>query len=81
VAIVIRNEMGADLVRGEDSPNTLDPVLEYTVPDKVSFIQVVVQDVAGRGNARGIYRLVVSPNNITQRLSSRRQKPLKVITK
>ena len=34
-ALVVRNEPGADLARVEDGPGTLDPVLEYAVPDKV----------------------------------------------
>ncbi len=57
VAFVIRNELGADLVRAEDSPGTLDPVIEYTVPDKVTAIQVAIVDSQGRGSPRGIYRL------------------------
>ena len=38
---MIRNEAGAVLAQAEDSPGTLDPVLEYTVPDKVTAITVV----------------------------------------
>lgn len=58
-AIVIRNEAGGDLARGEDSPNSLDPVLDFTVPDKVTAIIVAVLDTAGRGRPRGVYRLTV----------------------
>ena len=61
VAIAIRNDAGADLARAEDSPNTLDPILEYAVPDKVTSIQVSVIDVQGRGGPKGIYRLVAEP--------------------
>src|SRR5262249_51312120 len=35
-ALVIRGDNGAVLARAEDSPGSLDPVLEYTVPDKVT---------------------------------------------
>ncbi|MBM3995084.1 MAG: hypothetical protein FJ303_13160 [Planctomycetes bacterium] len=60
-ALVVRNEKGDQLSRAEDSPGTLDPVLEYGVPDKVTSIIVGVVDAQGRGGPRGIYRLVVEP--------------------
>ncbi|MBI3822371.1 MAG: hypothetical protein HY289_06795 [Planctomycetes bacterium] len=60
-ALVVRNEKGDQLVRAEDSPGTLDPVLEYTVPDKTTSIIVGVVDAQGRGGLRGIYRLVIEP--------------------
>ncbi len=41
-ALVVSNEQGADLARAEDSPGTVDPILEYTVPDKVTAIVVAV---------------------------------------
>ncbi|HYT95575.1 MAG TPA: hypothetical protein VEL76_43045, partial [Gemmataceae bacterium] len=65
VALVVRNEAGAQLARVEDGPGTLDPVLEYTVPDKVTVIVVGVVDAQGRGGPRGIYRLVVDPQETT----------------
>jgi hypothetical protein len=60
-ALVVRNDKGDQLVRAEDSPGSLDPILEYAVPDKVTSIIVGVVDAQGRGGARGIYRLVVEP--------------------
>ena len=60
-ALVVRNDKGAQLVRAEDSPGTLDPILEYTVPDKVTSIIVGVIDAQGRGGPRGVYRLVIDP--------------------
>jgi hypothetical protein len=62
-ALVVRNDKGDQLARAEDSPGTLDPVLEYTVPDKVASIIVGVVDAQGRGGPRGIYRLVVEPQD------------------
>jgi hypothetical protein len=62
VALVVRNEKGVQLARAEDSPGTLDPALEYTVPDKVTSLIVGVVDAQGRGGARGIYRLVIEPH-------------------
>ncbi len=60
-SLVIRNDAGAVLAQAEDSPGTLDPVLEYTVPDKVTSVVVGVVDSAGRGGPRAIYRLVIDP--------------------
>jgi hypothetical protein len=60
-ALVVRNDKGDQLARAEDSPGTLDPILEYAVPDKVTSIIVGVVDAQGRGGPRGIYRLVVEP--------------------
>jgi hypothetical protein len=58
-ALVVRNEKGDLLVRVEDSPGTLDPVLEYAVPAGVKEIVVGVVDAQGRGGSRAIYRLTV----------------------
>jgi hypothetical protein len=60
-ALVVRNEKDVQLARAEDSPGTLDPILEYTVPPKVTAIIVGVVDAQGRGGPRGIYRLVIDP--------------------
>ncbi|MDB5306293.1 MAG: hypothetical protein JWO38_495 [Gemmataceae bacterium] len=61
VALVVRNEMGAEVVRVEDGPNTLDPVIEYAVPDKVTAVVVGVIDSQGRGGPHAVYRLSVDP--------------------
>lgn len=60
-ALVVRNEAGAEVARNEDGPGTLDPVLEYTVPDKVTAVTVGVLDAQGRGGPRAVYRLTVDP--------------------
>jgi hypothetical protein len=60
-ALVVRNEKGDQLVRAEDSPGSLDPVLDYVVPDKVTAIVVGVVDAQGRGGPHAVYRLVVEP--------------------
>ena len=69
-ALVVRNDKGDQLVRAEDSPGTLDPVLEYAVPDKVTSIIVGVVDAQGRGGPRGIYRLVIEPRRRRARNSN-----------
>jgi hypothetical protein len=58
-ALVVRNEASGELARAEDGPGTLDPVLEYTVPDKMTSLVVGVLDSQGRGGPRGVYRLTI----------------------
>lgn len=60
-ALIVRNEQGADLARAEDGPGTVDPVLDFAVPDKVEAVVVAVTDAQGRGGPRAAYRLVVTP--------------------
>ncbi|MBL8793031.1 MAG: hypothetical protein JNM56_03940 [Planctomycetia bacterium] len=59
--LVLRNEAGTQLVRGDDQPGTLDPGLEYTVPEGVTSLLACVSDLHGRGGANFIYRLAVTP--------------------
>lgn len=66
VAIVVRNEKGDLLARGEDSPGTIDPVLDYTVPAQVNTLVLGVVDALGAGSERAIYRLVVRPQSAAQ---------------
>lgn len=78
-AIVVRDDKGTQLARGEDGPATIDPTLDYVVPDKTTSILVGVVDTQGRGSAEAAYRLVVEPavggpgdfrlSTVTQRLS------------
>jgi hypothetical protein len=58
LVLVIENEQGGALVRGDDSPGTTDPVLEYTVPANTPAIVLAVSDLQGRSGERCIYRLV-----------------------
>ena len=59
--LILRNEAGTQLVRSDDQPNTLDPGMEYTVPDGVTALVAAVSDVHGRGGPEYIYRLTVTP--------------------
>jgi hypothetical protein len=63
--ILIRNDQDAVLATGEDSAGSLDPVLEYTVPDKVEVIRVCVTDSQGRGGTRNAYHLTLRNLNDT----------------
>ena len=58
-AILIRNEEGDLLARGEDGTDTLDPALDYAVPANVTAILACVVDAQGRGDANGTYRLAI----------------------
>lgn len=78
-AIVIRGDKDAILARGEDGPGTIDPALEYVVPDKTTSLTVGVVDALGRGGDDASYRLTIEPatggpgdfrlSTTTQRLS------------
>src|SRR5581483_3418822 len=46
---------------------TLDPVLEYAVPDKVTALVAAVVDAQGRGGPGGVYRLAVEPQQSAAR--------------
>ncbi len=61
VELVVRNEKGDVLARANDAPGTVDPVLEYVVPDKMTAVIVGVLDGQGRASPRGVYRLTVEP--------------------
>jgi hypothetical protein len=60
VALVLRGEKGDVLVRAEDGPKTLDPLLDYVVPANVAALTVGVVDAQGRGGPNCIYRLAIS---------------------
>ena len=62
VAVVVRNEAGDVLARAEDGAGMVDPVLEYAVPDKTTYVVVGVIETQGRGGPRGIYRLTIDPS-------------------
>jgi hypothetical protein len=75
-SLVVRNEAGAALAQVEDGPGTLDPVLEYAVPDKVTAVIVGVVDAQGRGGPKGVYRLTVEPHSATERKTFRLLTPV-----
>jgi hypothetical protein len=65
-SLVVRNEAGAVVAQVEDGPGTLDPVLEYAVPDKVTSVLIGVVDAQGRGRPQTIYRLIVEPQPVAE---------------
>lgn len=58
--LTLRNEAGAQLARSDDQPGTLDPALEYTVPEGVNALIAAVTDVNSRGGPDFVYRLSVT---------------------
>lgn len=65
-ALIVRDGMGTELARSEDSPGTLDPILEFPVPEKLASVRVCVADLRGDGGPRAIYRMVVEPVSAAQ---------------
>jgi len=61
VALVIRDDKDNVLARAEDGPGTLDPTLEYVVPDKTTIVNVGVVETQGRVGALAAFRLAVDP--------------------
>ena len=59
--LILRNEAGTQLVRGDDQATTYDPSLEYTVPSGVTALVAAVSDLQGRGGPDFVYRLAVTP--------------------
>jgi hypothetical protein len=59
--LILRNEAGAQLARSDDQPGTLDPGLEYVVPQGVTALVAAVSDVNGRGGPQYVYRLAITP--------------------
>jgi hypothetical protein len=67
--LIIQDEKGAQLARGDDGPGTVDPSLDFTVPAKRDSIKLVISDLLNRGGPSCTYRIVVSSadDSATQR--------------
>jgi hypothetical protein len=59
LVLLVQDEQGNPLARGDDQSATTDPGLDFTVPADVNRLRLVVQDLIGRGGEQSIYRLVV----------------------
>lgn len=55
--LILRNDQDAAVAQGEDSPGSLDPVVEYTVPDKMTTLIVGVIVSQGRAGPQAAYHL------------------------
>ncbi|MEZ6110340.1 MAG: hypothetical protein R3C99_04915 [Pirellulaceae bacterium] len=58
--LMVRNEKGGQLARGDDQNGTADPMVEYTIPDKVEHVVLAVKDLINRGGDDFYYRLEVT---------------------
>ncbi len=59
--LTIRNEDGAMLAESDDRADTVDPGLDFTVPQGVQALVIGLRDLQGRGGARFVYRISVVP--------------------
>jgi hypothetical protein len=59
--LTLQNEAGGELAQSDDRPDTVDPGLDYTVPEGVQILVAVVRDLEGHGGPDYIYRLSVLP--------------------
>lgn len=55
--LIIRNDQDAAVAQGEDSPGSLDPVVEFIVPDKMTTLIVGVVVSQGRAGPQAAYHL------------------------
>lgn len=61
--LILRGEKGNELARNDDQPGALDPMLDFTVPNNVTKLVVVIQDLLRRGGDDFLYRLSVRDLN------------------
>lgn len=59
--LILQNEKGGELARSDDRPGTIDPGLDFTVPNDVETVIAVVNDLVGRGGPDSLYRLEIEP--------------------
>ena len=59
--LTIRNAKGAVLATSDDSPEGVDPVLDFTVPAGLDRVRVSLKDLSGRSGPMFVYRLAVTP--------------------
>ncbi|HVA45918.1 MAG TPA: hypothetical protein VNH11_05980 [Pirellulales bacterium] len=57
----VRNKAGGELAGNDDRPQTADPGLDFTVPNGVESLVVVLRDLEGRGGDNFVYRLAITP--------------------
>jgi hypothetical protein len=57
----IRKETGEEMARSDDRDDTVDPGMDFTVPDGFSALVVALKDLEGRGGPDFVYRLSITP--------------------
>ena len=58
--LFVRDEKGKQLATSDDQPDTVDPGLDFTVPEGMTAIVLELKDVAGRGGPDFVYHIGVS---------------------
>jgi hypothetical protein len=58
--LFVRDEKGKQLATSDDQPDTVDPGLDFTVPDGITAIVLALKDVAGRGGPDFVYHIGVA---------------------
>jgi hypothetical protein len=58
--LTIRNAKGAVLATSDDSPEGVDPVLDFTVPAGLDRVRVGLKDLSGRSGPLFVYRVAVT---------------------
>lgn len=61
--LAVQNEAGAQLAANDDQADSVDPGLDFTVPDGVRAVVVALTDLHGRGGQEFVYRLSVLPKD------------------
>ncbi len=57
--LTLKTVEGAELAKGDDRPNTSDPLVDFTIPAGTDRIVAAITDLQGRGGASYVYRLAV----------------------
>jgi hypothetical protein len=58
-SLSIRNEQGGQLAAGDDRPGSADPLVDFTVPEKVTKLVVAIRDLPNRGGEDYVYRIAI----------------------
>src|SRR5579871_200139 len=59
--LTLRKENGEQLAQSDDRSSTIDPGMDFPVPDGMSALVVALTDLLGRGGNEYIYRIAITP--------------------
>src|SRR5262249_42862801 len=62
--LTLQNESGALLAQADDRTDSVDPLLDFTVPQGTKTLIAAIKDVAQRGGPEYLYRLAVLPADL-----------------
>ncbi|MEE2738952.1 MAG: hypothetical protein VX435_12060 [Planctomycetota bacterium] len=58
--LILEDEEGKELAQNDDRGRIADPGLDFTIPEKMVSLTVVLKDLHGRGRSDFIYRIAVN---------------------